>query len=291
MDGIVLIDKPKNFTSFDVVAVMRGVLHERKIGHTGTLDPMATGVLPLLVGKATKLCDIMPIKDKRYIATIKFGLTTDTLDITGEITSETDCDISRDIFEKVLPEFVGSILQKPPMYSAVCKNGVRLYDLARKGIEVERESRRVTVYFANILKQTDKNEFEIDVSCSSGTYIRSLCDDIGRKLGCGAVLSSLRRIEACGFPIDDCVTLNKAKEMSVKELIKPIWIAVKDFPCIHVTQPQAVRFSHGGQLSLDRLHIGKNLNGIVNVKSPDNSLIGLGKIDRESEFLNIKCLF
>lgn len=291
MDGIVLIDKPAGFTSFDAVAVMRGTLHQKKIGHTGTLDPMATGVLPLLVGKATKLCDIMPVKDKKYVAEIKFGLTTDTLDVTGQVKSSVDCHVTEEQFCRMLPEFTGKIMQTPPMFSAVSKNGVRLYELARKGMEIERDARPVTVYSLKNLGKTGKNTFALEVYCSSGTYIRTLADDMGKRLGVGGCMQSLRRTSACGYSVERCVALEKAREMSAEELILPIETAVESFPSVTVSPPQAKRFSNGGQLSLDRLRLCRNAEGLYAVKNPEGRIIGLGEICREKGLLNIKCLF
>ena len=197
MNGIILVDKPKDFTSFDVCAKMRGILKTRSVGHGGTLDPMATGVLPIFVGRATKCCDILPISDKTYIAGLKLGITTDTEDITGAVLAQSDVKITKDQLHKVVGSFVGNISQVPPMYSAVKVNGKKLYDLARQGITVERKARSITIYSINILSEDyEKNEFILEVSCSKGTYIRTLCSDIGRALGCGGTLFSLRRAMA-----------------------------------------------------------------------------------------------
>ena len=197
MNGILIIDKPQDFTSFDVIAIVRGCMHERKTGHTGTLDPMATGVLPILLGSATKAQELLPDTDKEYIAEFRLGMTTDTLDITGKTLSTSDAEVTREQLEEVLPKFRGDIMQKPPMYSAVYKDGVRLYELARKGIEVEREERPANV---SLLELTHFDEAaqsgSLKISCSKGTYIRVICDDIGRLLGCGCVMTSLRRTRA-----------------------------------------------------------------------------------------------
>ena len=289
-DGIVLIDKPEGFTSFDAVAVMRGALHTKKIGHTGTLDPMATGVLPLLVGKATKLCDIMPVKDKRYVAEIKFGMTTDTLDVTGKLKKAVECDVSEREFCEILPEFTGEIMQVPPMFSAISKNGVRLYELARQGIEIEREARPVTVYSLKNLGKTEKNSFALEIYCSSGTYIRTLADDMGRRLGVGGCMKSLRRTSACGYSIDRCISLEKARNMTPEQLILPVDTAVESFPRVRVSAAQAKRFSNGGQLSLDRLKLPKNPEGIFAVTDGEKT-VGLGEVCAEKGLLNIKCLF
>ena len=215
MNGIIVIDKGNGYTSFDVVAKMRRICGEKKIGHTGTLDPMATGVLPILIGNATKAQSLLPESDKEYEATFSFGITTDTLDITGKIISQTESNVKLEDLEAVLPQFRGNIMQLPPMYSAVSKDGVRLYELARKGLITEREARPVTVYKLDLLNFDEQlQSAKIIVKCSKGTYIRSICDDIGQTLGCGAVMTSLRRVTACGYTLDDAITLEKAKELS-----------------------------------------------------------------------------
>ncbi|MCD8025818.1 MAG: tRNA pseudouridine(55) synthase TruB, partial [Clostridiales bacterium] len=191
MNGILLIDKPKGFTSFDVIAVIRRITGQRKAGHTGTLDPNATGVLPILLGTATKAQDLILNHDKTYIADFALGITTDTLDIWGTVKSKAEADVKRDEIEALIPDFTGTIEQIPPMFSAVQKDGQRLYDLARKGIEVERKSRKVTVYSLKLLDFDESAQTgRLEISCSKGTYVRSLIDDIGKRLGTGAVMTS-----------------------------------------------------------------------------------------------------
>ena len=226
MNGIIVIDKENGYTSFDVVAKMRRICGEKKIGHTGTLDPMATGVLPILIGNATKAQSLLPESDKEYEATFSFGITTDTLDITGKVLSQTESNVKSEDLEAVLPQFRGDIMQLPPMYSAVSKDGVRLYELARKGLVTEREARPITVYKLDLLNFDEQlQSAQILVKCSKGTYIRSICDDIGQALGCGAVMTSLRRVTACGYTLDDAITLEKAKELSengmLEEYLRP----------------------------------------------------------------------
>ena len=209
MNGVIVIDKPADFTSFDVIAVVRRLTGQRKTGHTGTLDPNATGVLPVLLGAATKAQDRIPNHDKSYLAQFRLGLTTDTLDIWGEVKTETPCCVTEDDVRSLLPRFSGEIMQVPPMYSALKKDGQRLYDLARKGVEVEREARPVTVYRLELVSFNSETQTgELAVSCSKGTYVRTLIDDIGQALGVGAVMTALRRTEACGFTLSDCVTLD-----------------------------------------------------------------------------------
>ena len=219
MNGIIVIDKENGYTSFDVVAKMRRICGEKKIGHTGTLDPMATGVLPILIGNATKAQSLLPESDKEYEATLSFGITTDTLDITGKVLSQTESNVKSEDLEAVLPQFRGDIMQLPPMYSAVSKDGVRLYELARKGIEIERKPRTVHINTlrVNDINLSDKQKtVTITVDCSKGTYIRSLCDDIGKKLGCGACMMKLTRTRVGEFMLDDTLTLNQISALVLK---------------------------------------------------------------------------
>lgn len=296
MDGIVVINKPQNFTSFDVVAVMRGVAKTKKVGHTGTLDPMATGVLPLLFGNSTKAQSLLPDSSKEYIAEFKLGVTSDTLDIWGTIKEEKPVNISASDIEKLLPDFTGDILQLPPMYSAIQKDGKRLYELARQGIEVEREKREVNISTLKLMSY-DENTFtgKLLVSCSKGTYIRSLIDDIGAELGCGAVMTSLCRTSACGFTLDNAITIEQAKELANNGNLESVLYSVEGvftpYRQVTITQPQAKRFCNGGQLDLSRLRI-KNLidEEIIRVKF-ENTFIGLGKVDFSNNWLSIHKLF
>ena len=202
-DGILLIDKEQEWTSFDVVAKLRNVLHIKKIGHAGTLDPMATGLLIILIGRATKLCEQLTGHDKEYIAEMTLGIVTDTQDIWGNVLERnsaddlTDCDIL-----KTVNSFKGEITQLPPMYSAIKVKGERLYNIARRGEEVERKPRKVNIFDITVLAR-DKEKVTMKINCSSGTYIRTLCHDIGIKLGCGACMSSLRRTRIGDFLISD----------------------------------------------------------------------------------------
>lgn len=286
MNGIIPIDKPAGITSFGAVARMRKILNQKKIGHAGTLDPMATGVLPILVGSATRFLDFLPSSDKRYTALIKLGFETNTLDTTGEIIAESDKKINSEQLEEVLKGFLGKIDQIPPMYSAVQKDGVRLYELARKGVEVQRESREVTIYSLNLLDFNEKEqEFSLDISCSKGTYIRTLADDIGKKTGCGACLAGLRRTEAAGFKLGACYTLEEAAEYAAENRIEKRLVPIEDalgfYPAVYVSQKQAVRFSNGGELELIRLK-GKYEDGVYRIFSPDDTFLGLARANNEN---------
>ncbi|MBQ3887283.1 MAG: tRNA pseudouridine(55) synthase TruB [Clostridia bacterium] len=300
MNGILIIDKPQDYTSFDVVAVVRGCVRERKAGHTGTLDPMATGVLPILLGTATKVQSLLPDTDKEYEAFFRLGLTTDTLDITGKVLHETTaCHTSADI-EALLPQFRGDILQKPPMYSAVYKNGVRLYELARQGIETEREARPVHISRLELLQFDEATQSgRLQVICSKGTYIRSLCDDIGQQLGCGGVLTALRRVRACGYTIAQATPLAEIRRLAREgqeafiPLLRPVDSVFAEFPCVRVSEKQAQRFRNGAPLLLSRL---KSLSTPVQqtfyrVYAPDGCFLGIGEPSMATEELLVKKLF
>ncbi len=288
MNGLLLVDKGKGFTSFDVVAITRKLTSQKKIGHTGTLDPNATGVLPLLLGNATKAQDIIPNHDKEYVAGFKLGLTTDTLDIWGEIKSEVKSEVTLSELEKVLKHFRGEIEQIPPMYSAVSVDGKRLYDLARKGIEVERKPRKITVYELELLDFDENNQSGVlKVSCSKGTYIRTLIDDIGNELGVGAVMTSLDRTKACGFLKEQCLPLEKLKKLSPAEIEEKL-ISTENlfvsFPELTVSEAQAKRFSNGGALDSSRtsLRSAENIEGNIYRIKYDDKFFGLG-IVRDNE--------
>lgn len=298
MNGIIVIDKENGYTSFDVVAKMRRICGEKKIGHTGTLDPMATGVLPIHIGNATKAQSLLPESDKEYEATLSFGITTDTLDITGKVLSQTESNVKSEDLEAVLPQFRGDIMQLPPMYSAVSKDGVRLYELARKGLVTEREARPITVYKLDLLNFDEQlQSAQILVKCSKGTYIRSICDDIGQVLGCGAVMTSLRRVTACGYTLDDAITLEKAKELSengmLEEYLRPTESVFACYPSVKVTEAQAVRFKNGGGLMLSRTDVDDSSeNGAYyRVYNSSDVFLGLGYVNKEKEELSVKKQF
>ncbi len=214
MDGIILIDKPAHKTSHDMVYFVRRLTGIKKVGHTGTLDPDATGVLPVCIGKATKVCDMLTSSDKRYTAKLILGKTTDTQDASGNVLSECEVNVSAEDINRIISKFIGEIEQIPPMFSAIKKDGKKLYELARKGITVEREPRRIKIYSIDILDiDLENKSVTIDVKCSKGTYIRTLCEDIGNCLGVGAYMESLRRTESGGFAIADCCTLDELTQI------------------------------------------------------------------------------
>ena len=279
MDGIVCIDKPEGMTSFLCVAILRRLLGEKKVGHAGTLDPNATGVLPILVGRGTKLLDHLPCHDKCYTATLRFGAVSDTLDVWGEVQKTGKPLPTPAEVEAALPAFRGDILQVPPMTSALKKDGVRLYELARQGIEVVREARPVTIYQLELLEYNEKEGLlTLSCHCSSGTYIRTLCDDLGRALGCGAVMTALRRTMAAGYSLTECITIEQAKELAaagaLADRLLPLESALAAYPAVTVSAPQAARFRNGGALDLVRLRSA--VEGPVRVYDPDGNCIALG---------------
>lgn len=211
-NGIVIIDKPQGWTSMDVCAKLRGILHEKRVGHAGTLDPMATGVLPVFVGQATKAVSFAEGGQKVYEAVLQLGLVTDTQDTTGETLEERAVTVTEDKVRAALPRFLGEIEQIPPMYSAIKVNGQKLYDLARQGREVARKPRKITIFDLALTQNLGNGQYALRVVCSKGTYIRTLCHDLGQALGCGGCMAALRRTMAAGFRIEEAVTLERAQE-------------------------------------------------------------------------------
>ncbi|MBE6854042.1 MAG: tRNA pseudouridine(55) synthase TruB [Ruminococcus sp.] len=259
MNGIICIDKPQGFTSFDVVAKLRGILKLRRLGHAGTLDPMATGVLPVFVGTATKACDILPCQEKSYLAHFRLGAVSDTQDSTGTILSESDLPVSREQLESVLPRFVGEIEQIPPMYSAVSVGGKRLYELARQGIEIERKPRTLTIEALELRSyDASARTGTLYIACSKGTYVRTIIHDIGAALSCGGLMTALRRESSSGFTLSDCVTfemLEAARDAGTLEsYMIPIERAFESLPKLTLSAAQTKMYKNGVKLSLDKLH-------------------------------------
>ncbi len=295
MNGVIVINKEQEFTSFDVVAVVRKTLGTKKVGHCGTLDPNATGVLPVLLGNATKAQDIIPNHDKSYKAKFKLGLTSDTLDIWGEVAQSNGEFVTKEELIKAMENFCGEIMQTPPMFSAIKKDGVRLYDLARQGIQVEREARKVTIYLLTLDSfDEETQEGTLTVSCSKGTYIRSLIDDIAKSLGTNAVMTELTRTSACGFTLDDAITLDKLKALAQNGEIESkvlstesLFVSYKE---LKVSQKQAVRFYNGNPLDTERTALRDMSfeNGeIFRVKDTQNAFLGLGIADSDKGILKI----
>lgn len=225
MNGVIIIDKPCDWTSHDVIGKLRGLFHERRIGHGGTLDPMATGVLPVFVGRATRAVEFCENAEKEYIAGLRLGVVTDTQDVTGNILEEHLVSASEEKLKSVLHDFTGSIMQLPPMYSAVKVGGKKLYELARRGVEIERKPRQITVSTLEIQEKTETG-YILRIVCSKGTYVRTLCHDIGERLGCGGCMDSLQRVRAGSFGIESAVTLAEVKAAAVageaEKLLMPV---------------------------------------------------------------------
>ena len=255
-NGIIIIDKPADWTSMDVCAKLRGILREKKIGHAGTLDPMATGVLPVFVGRATRAVEFAEKGKKEYVAGLRLGLVTDTQDVTGTARETREVRVSKEELAAFLSRFTGEILQLPPMYSAIKINGKKLCDVARRGGEVERKPRPVTIYELELLEQTGPADFTLRCVCSKGTYIRTLCHDIGQALGCGGCMSSLRRTMAAGFTLAQAVTLEEVQERG-EALLLPTDRYFAAYPVYTVASPrQEERCRHGNPLTAKGLADG-----------------------------------
>lgn len=285
MDGIMVINKPENYTSFDVVAVMRKLLKTKKVGHAGTLDPMATGVLPILAGNATKIQNMLQGSSKEYRAKFRLGLITDTEDTSGKILKKNPVNVNVETLKKVTSAFVGEIKQVPPMYSAIKKDGVRLYSLARQGIDVSREKRVVTIDDIKLENYNEEmQEATMRVRCSKGTYIRTLCADIGNQLGCGAVMSGLERTRVGNFTLKKSITLDRVKELAPENKLDKLLLSIDSvlskYNAVKVTDAQTVRFLNGGGLALDRISIKDAQDSQkLKVYGTDGKLLGLGIVN------------
>ena len=277
MQGLILLDKPENITSFGAVARIKRLAGEKRVGHTGTLDPMATGVLPVLLGKATALSGLLLDADKRYTAAVKLGVTTDTDDITGNIITENRVAVTTEQLQNVLCAFRGKIMQKPPIYSALKKDGVRLYKLARQGVEIEREPRRVTVDSLTLGETVGENAYELLVGCSKGLYVRTLIADIGEALGCGAAMSGLRRLRAGVFSIEDAITLEQAAELAqtgrLAASARSADILFSGLPELRLTARGETVIRHGALWRTALPDGGCRLYG------PDGTFLGLGAVE------------
>ena len=249
MNGILLVDKPTGWTSSDVVAKLRGLLHERRIGHSGTLDPMATGLLVVFVGRATRAVEFAESQEKRYLASLRLGLATDTQDITGNRISGEPREISEAELERTLALFRGDIQQIPPMYSAIKVGGKKLYEIARRGGEVERKPRPVHIRELRLLGR-EGEDWLLDVTCSKGTYIRTLCHDIGQSLGCGGCMSALRRVRAGEFSIENACTLDQVREAAdrgeAEKLLLPVESLFRQDPALSLNARDEKRIRSGG---------------------------------------------
>ncbi|EKS4344758.1 tRNA pseudouridine(55) synthase TruB [Clostridium sporogenes] len=275
MDGVINVLKPKGITSFDVVRDIRKIAKIKKVGHTGTLDPLASGVLPVCIGKATKIVDYIMEGTKTYRVEMKLGTTTDTYDREGTVLEEKEVSVSPTEVEKAIEKYKGDIKQVPPMYSALKVNGRKLYDLARKGIEVEREARKIQIHDICILS-IDIPYIIFDVKCSKGTYIRSLCFDIGNDLGSGAVMWNLERLEASPFNIKEAIKLEDLNEENIKQFITPIDEALKDYEKLYLDKKFEKLVLNGVILKDRRVLDNIEENKLYRTYIEDDNFIGLG---------------
>ena len=277
MNGIVIVDKPAGWTSQDVTARLRRVFQTRRIGHGGTLDPMATGVLPVFVGRATRGVEFFEHAEKTYEATLRLGITTDTEDITGTVLTESPVSVTREQLEAVLPRFRGDILQVPPMYSALKVNGQKLYELARKGREVERQPRPITIHELQLLEITG-TEARLRVRCSKGTYIRTLCKDIGEALGCGGCMAALRRVQAGEYTLEGSIPLRRLLDISeagedVEHLLWPVDTMFASHEKLSLNEKQARLVKNGNAFASDCP------DGTYRVYAPNGEFLALCKAE------------
>ena len=283
--GIVIIDKPADWTSMDVCAKLRGILKERRVGHGGTLDPMATGVLPVFVGSATRAVEFAEKSGKTYVAGPRLGLVTNTPDTTGETLEERPVTAGLRELEEVLPRFTGPIEQVPPMFSAIKIKGQKLYELARAGKEVERKPRPVTIHALEVLEQTGEADYRLLVRCSKGTYVRTLCHDIGAALGCGGCMSSLRRTEAAGFTIEQAVTIEEVQAQG-EALLLPVDRFFAQYPAFRLTEERLERLCRNG----NPLPAGDAAPGTYRVYAPGGTFLCLSRWEK-GQLVSVKNFF
>lgn len=287
--GVIIVNKPSGFTSFDVIAKMRGILKERRLGHSGTLDPMATGVLPVFVGKATKACDILPENEKSYRAGFKLGFSTDTQDTTGVTTQTSDKKATEREVLDALESFKGKIMQLPPMYSAVQVNGKRLYDLARQGIEVERTPREIEVYDIKLESFDESSQSgRLFINCSKGTYIRTIIHDLGLKLETLGAMSALERTSSQGFELENALTLDQlqrlADEGAIEQIIKPIDECFKEYPKLVLSEKQEAMYKNGIKLDASKVY-GAKEKGIYRIYGSE--FLGLCEIREDEDVIRV----
>ncbi|WP_416176362.1 tRNA pseudouridine(55) synthase TruB [Clostridium sp.] len=289
MNGILNINKPKGMTSFDVVKKVKSICNMKRVGHTGTLDPGASGVLPICIGRATKLVDYIMEGSKTYVATLKLGVVTDTYDKYGKIVFESNLDVNeKEIIDSIM-SFKGNISQIPPMYSALKVNGKRLYELARKGIKVERKTRNITIYSIDILK-VDLPYVKFEVKCSKGTYIRSLCHDIGQKLGCGGTMWELLRTHSGGFDISDSISVLDLNEVNVFQHLIPMDMALEGYPCVHIEDNFKKHVLNGLPIKSNKFLNKIEKDVLYRVYIDKNKFIGIGMNKKGTGFKMKKLL-
>lgn len=288
--GVLAVNKPEGMTSHDVVNRVRRIFGAKRVGHAGTLDPLATGVLVVLVGRAAKACEYISSDRKTYVATLRLGITTDTEDVTGEVLSRSDCIPTEQSVKDVCCRFIGELEQVPPMYSALKVGGKKLYDLARQGIEIEREARKITVYSLDCDKISD-TDYSLRVSCSGGTYIRTLCADIGKTLGCGGVMATLQRVEACGICIEDTYTLEELEEMDPEKRLACLAPTEKlffDLPLERLSPFFEKLFRDGCPIYQKKIHTAHPTGTRVRICRADGAFFALGEVVEREEGSAIK---
>ena len=287
LNGIILVDKPCDWTSHDVIGKLRGILHERRIGHSGTLDPMATGLLVVFVGRATRAVEFDEADSKEYIAGLRLGISTDTQDITGSTLKISNTVPPRTELEQALGAFKGEISQIPPMYSAIKVGGKKLYELARRGESVDRKPRRVTIDKLEVVDEND-GDYIFDVVCSKGTYIRTLCNDIGDALGCGGCMSSLRRVKAGAFSIEQAHTIDEVQAAAdngkLDEVLIPVEKLFTALPTLTVSDAADKKLRNGNIIKLDAP------NGMYSVYSETGGFLLLGEV-ADNKLKTIKSFF
>ena len=297
MNGILNVYKPSGITSFSAVSRVKKFCGEKRIGHAGTLDPMATGVLPLLIGKAAVMQEVLSDHDKSYKAGVRLGISTDTGDVTGNVLQSEKVSVSTEDFEKALSSFVGKIKQVPPMYSAIQIDGQRLYDLARKGIAVEREPREIEIYSAKLISRENETDFIIDVSCSKGTYIRTLCEDIGKALGVPATMYNLERTVCGSYKKEDSISLDLLEDMfkngkgsEIEKLLLPIEPLFAHLPKVTLPEFYTKLCLNGCEIYLKKLGINDDFfkDGECSVYGFDKTFLGKGEIKDFDEGKAIK---
>ena len=276
-NGILVIDKSAGWTSQDVAAKLRGVFHERRVGHGGTLDPMATGVLPVFIGRATRAAEFLESAEKEYVAGLRLGVVTDTQDTSGTVLETNSVCVTRAQLEAALRQFLGPIEQIPPMYSAIKINGQKLYELARRGQEVARRPRSITIHALELL-EGEGADWTIRVRCSKGTYVRTLCHDLGRALGCGGCMSSLRRTRAGSFTLAQAVTMQQVLDFAAgqdpQQLLMPVDAVFAAHPPLIVTLGQAAKLKNGAQVKDWQFQ-----PGTYRVYAEDGEFLLLGRVE------------
>lgn len=287
VNGIINVYKEKGYTSFDVVAKMRGIFGQKKIGHTGTLDPDAQGVLPVCLGKATKVCDLLTDKDKVYKATMLLGIQTDTLDISGKVCNKAMVNVTEEQVRDVISTFVGTIEQVPPMYSALKVNGKKLYELAREGKTIERKARKVSIYDITI-DEIRLPEVVMTVSCSKGTYIRSLCDDIGTKLGCYGCMKDLLRTKVACFDIGDAYIISEIEKLK-ESIVLPVDMLFENIPAVNTVLMAQKLIENGNRIPAEMINADGNKQrkyddeGRYRIYNPEDSFVGIYTYKAETD--------